>query len=117
VELFAGTRKQERVKWPSKVHKSMFAFEEKNLFEQTEELIDQTAEEFIEWLNTLGKEKSFVTKDLVKKNFSIGIDEEHTQALHLDPQIKYAIPREVAEFFHLPNVSISICFSSHAHLY
>jgi hypothetical protein len=104
VELFTGTRKEERIKWPSKIYKSVFAFDSKNLFGQTDELVDNAAEEFVDWLNTLGKEKSFVTKELVKEKFSVGIKEAHAQALQLDSQIVYAISRNIAEFLQMPHV-------------
>lgn len=92
---------QERVIWQTKLYESKRQFEDKPLFEQVEELTDLSAKSFVMWLNELGQEKSEVTEEMVKKLFSIGIEEGVSKALKFGSKHVSAIPDAVASYWSL----------------
>ncbi|XP_055586607.1 uncharacterized protein LOC129739211 [Uranotaenia lowii] len=96
MEGFLKKPRKERIQWQTKLYKSDKKLLEKPLFEQVEELIDLGAQDFAEWLNTLGAEKSNITKDIIKELFSIGVEGDSAKALYVEPKEIRAIPVEVA---------------------
>lgn len=64
------------------------------------------AGDFADWLKSLGSDgKVNMNKDLIKKLFSIGIEDDAAKkALCVAPIIKSAIPEEVANIVRLPDV-------------
>ncbi|XP_001869712.2 uncharacterized protein LOC6053666 [Culex quinquefasciatus] len=101
MESFLRKTRKERIKWQTKLYKSDKKLLEKPLFEQVEELIDLGAQDFAEWLNTLGAEKSNITKDIIKQLFSIGVEGDSAKALYVEPKEIRAIPAEVARDWNL----------------
>ncbi|XP_055551714.1 uncharacterized protein LOC129734035 [Wyeomyia smithii] len=101
MESFLKKTRKERIKWQTKLYKSDKKLLEKPLFEQVEELIDLGAQDFAEWLNKLGAEKSNVTKDIIKQLFSIGVEGDSAKALCVEPKEVRAIPEEVAKDWNL----------------
>lgn len=45
-------------------------------------------------------------KDLIKKLFSIGIEDDAAKSLYVAPIIKSAIPEEIAKIVRLPDVRV-----------
>lgn len=107
MDNFLRKTRKERIKWQTKMYKSDKKLLEKPLFEQVEELIDLGAQDFAEWLNTLGAEKSNITKDIIKQLFSIGVEGDSAKALCVEPKEIRAIPVEVARDWNLNYVSIA----------
>ncbi|XP_001649602.2 uncharacterized protein LOC5565273 [Aedes aegypti] len=101
MENFLKKTRKERIQWQTKLYKSDKKLLEKPLFEQVEELIDLGAQDFAEWLNTLGAEKSNITKDIIKQLFSIGVEGDSAKALYVEPKEIRAIPVEVARDWNL----------------
>ncbi|XP_053699298.1 uncharacterized protein LOC128746274 [Sabethes cyaneus] len=101
MENFLKKTRKERIKWQTKLYRSDKKLLEKPLFEQVEELIDLGAQDFAEWLNTLGAEKSNITKDIIKQLFSIGVEGDSAKALCVEPKEIRAIPDEVAKDWNL----------------
>lgn len=93
---------QERYVWNTKLYASNRKFEDKSLFEQVEELTDLSAKSFVLWLNDLGQEKSDVTEEMVKKLFSIGIEEGVSKALKFGSKYVGAVSDNVANYWSLP---------------
>lgn len=93
---------QERVIWQTKLYEKKRRFEDKPLFEQVEELTDLSAKSFVTWLNELGQEKSEVTEEMIKKLFSIGIEDGVSKALKFGSTHTNVIPDTVASYWSLP---------------
>lgn len=93
---------QERIIWQTKLYEKKRQFEDKPLFEQVEELTDLSAKSFVSWLNELGQERSEVTEEMVKKLFSIGIEEGVSKALKFGSTHTNVIPDKVASYWSLP---------------
>lgn len=68
----------------------------------------KAAGDFADWLKSLGSDgKVNMSKDLIKKLFSIGIEDDAAKkALFVAPVIKSAIPEEIANIVRLPDVCI-----------
>lgn len=94
-------KNQERIVWQTKLYMSKQRFEDKSLFEQVEELTDLSAISFVKWLNELGQERSDVTEDMVKKLFSIGIEEGLSSALKFGSTYVGAVSDNVADYWNL----------------
>lgn len=94
---------QERVIWQTKLYEKKRRFEDKPLFEQVEELTDLSAKSFVAWLNELGQEKSEVTEEMIKKLFSIGIEEGVSKALKFGSTHTNVVPDTVASYWSLPH--------------
>lgn len=64
------------------------------------------AGDFADWLKSLGSDgKVNMNKDLIKKLFSIGIEDDAAKkALYVAPVIKSAIPEDIANIVRLPDV-------------
>lgn len=64
------------------------------------------AGDFADWLKSLGSDgKVNMNKDVIKKLFSIGIEDDAAKkALYVAPVIKSAIPEEIANIVRLPDV-------------
>ncbi|XP_063706398.1 uncharacterized protein LOC134835449 [Culicoides brevitarsis] len=92
---------QERVIWQTKLYEKKRRFEDKPLFEQVEELTDLSAKSFVTWLNELGQEKSEVTEEMIKKLFSIGIEEGVSKALKFGSTHTKVVPDKVASYWNL----------------
>lgn len=97
------TPSPDRFVWPTKLYASKFKFEDKPLFEQVEILTDLSAKDFVKWLNELGQEKSDVTEEMVKKLFSIGIEEGVSKALKFGNKYVGAVSDNVANYWNLPH--------------
>lgn len=98
---------KDRVIWPSKIYKFDKDFSKKTLFEQTDELMDLAADEFAEWLNSLGSGEKcslVINKERIKNLFSIAIEGESSKALHVEPKQQNAVPHEVAMSLNMPEV-------------
>uniref|UniRef100_A0A336MQ95 CSON005336 protein n=1 Tax=Culicoides sonorensis TaxID=179676 RepID=A0A336MQ95_CULSO len=93
---------QERVIWQTKLYEKKRRFEDKPLFEQVEELTDLSAKSFVTWLNELGQEKSEVTEEMIKKLFSIGIEEGVSKALKFGSTHTKVIPDTLATYWNIP---------------
>lgn len=93
---------QERYVWQTKLYASNHKFEDKSLFEQVEELTDLSAKSFVHWLNELGRERSDVTEEMVKKLFSVGIEEGVSKALKFGSKYVGAVSNNVADYWNLP---------------
>ncbi|KXJ77428.1 hypothetical protein RP20_CCG007555 [Aedes albopictus] len=106
MENFLKKTRKERIQWQTKLYKSDKKLLEKPLFEQVEELIDLGAQDFAEWLNTLGAEKSNITKDIIKQLFSIGVEGDAAKALYVEPKEIRAIPVEVARDWNLHHMAL-----------
>jgi len=65
---------------------------------------------FSDWLKSLGSDgKVNMDKDLIKKLFSIGIEDDAAKkALFVNPVIKSAIPEDIANIVRLPDVYMFI---------
>lgn len=68
------------------------------------------AGDFSDWLKSLGSDgKVNMDKDLIKKLFSIGIEDDAAKkALYVAPVIRSAIPEDIANIVRLPDVQMLI---------
>ena len=65
----------------------------------------QSAQDFAEWLNSLGSEdKSNINKEVIKELFSIGIEGDTSKALYVEPKLKKSVPIKVARSLNVPEV-------------
>uniref|UniRef100_A0A182Q1Q8 Uncharacterized protein n=1 Tax=Anopheles farauti TaxID=69004 RepID=A0A182Q1Q8_9DIPT len=106
MEAYLRKTGNERIRWQTKYYRTDQKLLDKPLFQQIEELIDLGAQDFSEWLNGLGAEKSNITKDIIKQLFSIEIEDEMARALRVDTRQVRAIPTEAARHWNLEHMSL-----------
>ncbi|XP_035795564.1 uncharacterized protein LOC118468644 [Anopheles albimanus] len=106
MEQFLRRTSNERIRWQTKYYCTDRKLLDKPLFQQIEELIDLGAQDFAEWLNGLGAEKSNITKDIIKQLFSIEIEEEIARAIRVETREVRAIPTEAAHHWHLDHMAL-----------
>lgn len=111
-EYRSQTRK-DRIKWDSKLYSRSRKFHHQTLYEQIDELADVAANEFAEWINTLGSdEKNRLNCKTIKQLFSIGIEDDVSKSISIGLKQRPAIPSELAEMFDCPEVSRFNTFAS-----
>ncbi|XP_061511613.1 uncharacterized protein LOC11175754 isoform X1 [Anopheles gambiae] len=106
MEAYLRKTGNERIQWQTKYYRTDQKLLDKPLFQQIEELIDLGAQDFSEWLNGLGAEKSNITKDIIKQLFSIEIEDEMARALRVDTREVRAIPTDVARHWQLDHMAL-----------
>ncbi|XP_052900119.1 uncharacterized protein LOC128306604 [Anopheles moucheti] len=106
MEAYLRKTGNERIRWQTKYYRTDQKLLDKPLFQQIEELIDLGAQDFSEWLNGLGAEKSNITKDIIKQLFSIEIEDEMARALRVDTREIRAIPTEAARHWNLEHMAL-----------
>uniref|UniRef100_A0A182NID9 Solute-binding protein family 3/N-terminal domain-containing protein n=1 Tax=Anopheles dirus TaxID=7168 RepID=A0A182NID9_9DIPT len=97
---------RERVRWRSKLHELEPSCSQRPPAERAEQLIDVGTEDFVDWLNTLGLERSTLSTGVVKALFSIGTTDETSRALNIAPREIRAIPGQVALEWNLPQLAL-----------
>lgn len=103
---YSSTVRRDRVKWNTKLYARRSSFDAKKLHEQIDELIDITAKEFANWLNTLSNEESEFSAKTAKQLFSIDVDSEISRSIAIDLQQRPAVDSTLADVFQCPEVSI-----------
>uniref|UniRef100_A0A182J7X4 Uncharacterized protein n=1 Tax=Anopheles atroparvus TaxID=41427 RepID=A0A182J7X4_ANOAO len=106
MERFLRKTGNERIRWQTKYYRTDQKLLDKPLFQQIEELIDLGAQDFSEWLNGLGAEKSNITRDIIKQLFSIEIEDEMARAIRVDTKEVRAIPAEAAYHWNLESMAL-----------
>ncbi|XP_035906789.1 uncharacterized protein LOC118509755 isoform X2 [Anopheles stephensi] len=106
MEAYLRKTGNERIQWQTKYYRTDQKLLDKPLFQQIEELIDLGAQDFSEWLNGLGAEKSNITKDIIKQLFSIEIEDEMARALRVDTREIRAIPTDAARHWNLEHMAL-----------
>ncbi|KFB37956.1 AGAP013127-PA-like protein [Anopheles sinensis] len=106
MERFLRKTSNERIRWQTKYYRTDQKLLDKPLFQQIEELIDLGAQDFSEWLNGLGAEKSNITRDIIKQLFSIEIEDEMARAIRVDTKEVRAIPAEAAYHWNLESMAL-----------
>uniref|UniRef100_A0A182N026 Uncharacterized protein n=1 Tax=Anopheles dirus TaxID=7168 RepID=A0A182N026_9DIPT len=106
MEAYLRKTGNERIRWQTKYYRTDQKLLDKPLFQQIEELIDLGAQDFSEWLNGLGAEKSNITKDIIKQLFSIEIEDEMARALRVDTRQVRAIPTDAARHWNLEHMAL-----------
>uniref|UniRef100_A0A182SXS0 Uncharacterized protein n=1 Tax=Anopheles maculatus TaxID=74869 RepID=A0A182SXS0_9DIPT len=106
MEAYLRKTGNERIRWQTKYYRTDQKLLDKPLFQQIEELIDLGAQDFSEWLNGLGAEKSNITKDIIKQLFSIEIEDEMARALRVDTREIRAIPTDAARHWNLEHMAL-----------
>uniref|UniRef100_A0A182VVP5 Uncharacterized protein n=1 Tax=Anopheles minimus TaxID=112268 RepID=A0A182VVP5_9DIPT len=106
MEVYLRKTGNERIRWQTKYYRTDQKLLDKPLFQQIEELIDLGAQDFSEWLNGLGAEKSNITKDIIKQLFSIEIEDEMARALRVDTREIRAIPTDAARHWNLEHMAL-----------
>uniref|UniRef100_A0A182QZL3 Solute-binding protein family 3/N-terminal domain-containing protein n=1 Tax=Anopheles farauti TaxID=69004 RepID=A0A182QZL3_9DIPT len=97
---------RERVRWRSKLYELEPHWSTRPAPERADHLIDVGTEDFVNWLNGLGVERSTLTTDVVRELFSIGPADETSRALNIAPKEIRAVPEEVAKEWHLPQLAL-----------
>lgn len=106
-EYRSQTRK-DRIKWNTKLYSRTKKFHHQTLYEQIDELADVAANEFAEWINTLGSdEKNRLNCETIKQLFSIGIEDDVSKSISIGMIQRPAISRELADMFDCPEVDIT----------
>ncbi|XP_052859699.1 uncharacterized protein LOC128266950 [Anopheles cruzii] len=103
MENFLRKSAPKRIRWRSQLYG---APTEPHPATQVEQLIDVGAQDFVDWLNTLGAERSSITRGIVRQLFSVETGDEMSRALNVAPKEIGAIPGQVAAEWHLPQMSL-----------
>lgn len=109
---YSSRVRRDRVKWNTKLYARRASFDAKELHEQIDELIDITAKEFANWLNTLSNEQSEFCAKTAKQLFSIDVDSEISRSIAIDLQQRPAVDSTLAAVFQCPEVSVRNTSSS-----
>ncbi|XP_055371521.1 uncharacterized protein LOC129605653 [Condylostylus longicornis] len=84
---YLGKTQRERVIWNTKLYDLETNIMEKSLYDQAEHLMDETAENFCLWLNTLGRDReNDITKEYLRSLFSIEENEKLLKSIQQDPK-------------------------------
>ncbi|XP_058066059.1 uncharacterized protein LOC131215685 [Anopheles bellator] len=103
MENFLRKPAPKRIRWRSQLYGTPT---EPHPATQVEQLIDVGAQDFVDWLNTLGAERSSITRSIVRQLFSVETGDEMSRALNVAPKEIRAIPGQVAAEWHLPQMSL-----------
>ncbi|XP_050072745.1 uncharacterized protein LOC126560839 [Anopheles maculipalpis] len=106
MENFLRKPTRERVRWRSKLYELEPRCSDRPPSERVEQLIDVGAQDFVDWLNTLGAERSSLTTDVVKGLFSIEAADETSRALSIAPKEIRAVPGQVATEWNVPQLAL-----------
>ncbi|XP_001688867.2 uncharacterized protein LOC5667348 [Anopheles gambiae] len=106
MENFLRKPARGRVRWRSKLHEQEPRCSDRPPAERVEQLIDVGAQDFVDWLNTLGADRSSLTTDVVKRLFSIESADETSRALSIAPKEIRAVPGQVATEWNLPQLAL-----------
>lgn len=118
LDEYCSQTRSDRVKWDTKLYSRSKKFHHQTLYEQIEDLVDVAANEFAEWINTLGSdEKNRLNRDTIKQLFAIDIEDDVSKSISIGMKRRPAISRELAEMFDCPEVNsiqfiLSLIFSS-----
>ncbi|XP_053676771.1 uncharacterized protein LOC128726946 [Anopheles nili] len=104
MENFLRKPTRQRVRWRSKLHDT--EARPQVPAERMEQLIDVGTQDFVDWLNALGAERSSLTTGVVKGLFSIQTADETSRALILAPKEVRAVPNQVAAEWQLPQLAL-----------
>uniref|UniRef100_A0A182WC79 Uncharacterized protein n=1 Tax=Anopheles minimus TaxID=112268 RepID=A0A182WC79_9DIPT len=106
MENFLRKPTRERVRWRSKLYELEPRCSDRPPSERIEQLIDVGAQDFVDWLNTLGADRSSLTTDVVKGLFSIESADETSRALSIAPKEIHAVPSQVAKEWNVPHLAL-----------
>ncbi|KAH8369219.1 hypothetical protein KR009_004647 [Drosophila setifemur] len=110
---FLCAPRDKRVCWQSRVEHPGQNFSMVTLDEQAENLMDASAERFIEWLNSFGTVESNLTPEKVKNLFSIKGDRTLLASIKTDPKEVNAIAQTVADKWNKPHMAIELKYEKH----
>ncbi|XP_050094171.1 uncharacterized protein LOC126576912 [Anopheles aquasalis] len=96
----------ERIQWRSPLYDAGRPPAEPRPVDQVEQLIDVAGQDFVDWLNTLGLERSSITSQIVRQLFSSETGDELSRALTVAPKELRAVPGQVAHEWALPELSL-----------
>ncbi|XP_032578783.1 uncharacterized protein LOC6607205 [Drosophila sechellia] len=110
---FLCAPRDKRVSWQSRVEHPGQNFSMVTLDEQAENLMDASAERFVEWLNSFGTLESNLTPEKVKNLFSIKGDRTLLASVKTDPKEVNAIAQTVADKWNKPHMAIELKYEKH----
>ncbi|KAH8340993.1 uncharacterized protein [Drosophila kikkawai] len=110
---FLCAPRDKRVSWQSRVEHPGQNYSLVTLDEQAENLMDASAERFVEWLNSFGTLESNLTPDKVKNLFSIKGDRTLLASVKTDPKEVNAIAQTVADKWNKPHMAIELKYEKH----
>ncbi|XP_001359816.2 uncharacterized protein LOC6594340 [Drosophila persimilis] len=110
---FLCTPSDKRVCWQSRVEHPGQSRSIYTLDEQAEDLMDASAERFVEWLNSFGTMESSLTPEKVKNLFSIKGDRTLLASVKTDPKEVNAIAQTVADKWNKPHMAIELKYEKH----
>ncbi|XP_023178307.1 uncharacterized protein LOC111604433 [Drosophila hydei] len=110
---FLCASREERVCWDSRVERSKAGDSAYTLDEQAENLMDASAERFIQWLNSIGTMDTSMTPEKVKNLFSIKGDRTLLASVKTDPKEVNAIAQTVADKWNKPHMAIELKYEKH----
>ncbi|KAH8248184.1 hypothetical protein KR038_004214 [Drosophila bunnanda] len=110
---FLCAPRDKRVSWQTRVEHAGQNYSRVTLDEQAENLMDASAERFVEWLNSFGTLESSLTPDKVKNLFSIKGDRTLLASVKTDPKEVNAIAQTVADKWNKPHMAIELKYEKH----
>ncbi|XP_068155396.1 uncharacterized protein [Drosophila tropicalis] len=110
---FLCAPRDKRICWQSKVEQGDQTHVTHTLDEQAEDLMDASAERFVEWLNSIGTVESDLTPHKVKNLFSIKGDRTLLASVKTDPKEVNAIAQTVADKWNKPHMAIELKYEKH----
>ncbi|XP_039494301.1 uncharacterized protein LOC120453601 [Drosophila santomea] len=110
---FLCAPRDKRVSWQSRVEHPGQNYSLVTLDEQAENLMDASAERFVEWLNSFGTLESNLTPEKVKNLFSIKGDRTLLASVKTDPKEVNAIAQTVADKWNKPHMAIELKYEKH----
>ncbi|XP_017073406.2 uncharacterized protein LOC108109419 [Drosophila eugracilis] len=110
---FLCAPRDKRVSWQSRVEHPGQNYSMVTLDEQAENLMDASAERFVEWLNSFGTLESNLTPEKVKNLFSIKGDRTLLASVKTDPKEVNAIAQTVADKWNKPHMAIELKYEKH----
>ncbi|XP_055296833.1 uncharacterized protein LOC129565707 [Sitodiplosis mosellana] len=104
---YCGKIRKDRVIWDTKLYAASRKFKNKSMYEQVEELMDISAEDFAECINKLTDDESQkISKEMIKKLFSIEIEKDLSHSLFVQKIHKPVVSQEIAQLFECPELAI-----------
>ncbi|XP_031634169.1 uncharacterized protein LOC116347630 [Contarinia nasturtii] len=104
---FCRNTQKDRIIWESKLHEASRRFANKSMYEQVEDLMDISAEDFSECINKLADDEQHqISKEMIKKLFSIEIENDISNSLFVQKTHKPYVSEEIAELFECPELAI-----------
>ncbi|XP_017090374.2 uncharacterized protein [Drosophila bipectinata] len=110
---FLCAPRDKRVCWQTRVEHPGQNYSMVTLDEQAENLMDASAERFVEWLNSFGTVESNLTPEKVKNLFSIKGDRTLLASVKTDPKEVNAIAQTVADKWNKPHMAIELKYEKH----